>query len=361
MSGTSRDGIDAAIIYTDGEEASIFSEFITIPYNKETRKILSIACDNKKLNSCEVIDAEIAITIAHAEAVAQLLDKAGMKASEVDVIGFHGHTIEHDPANKFSNQIGDAEYLAQATKINVVYDFRSADISAGGQGAPLTPAFHASVFKNLESPIVILNLGGVANATWIGEKFDIKVSNFDEIAAFDVGPGCALLDDWVHSRRGWAFDPGGILAASGKVDKVILSSLMSDSYFSKLPPKSLDRDVFDLSSLSKLSDADGAATIAQFTTSAIVHSITQMPTKPKKLFVSGGGRYNKTIMLSLNACLGLPVETIESVGMDGDAIEAQAFAWLAVRSIYGLPLSYPSTTGVKAPMTGGKLVYANSN
>ncbi|CAO3418339.1 Anhydro-N-acetylmuramic acid kinase (EC 2.7.1.170) [Azospirillum doebereinerae] len=342
MSGTSMDGIDAALLRTDGIARVEPIAFVTIPYEDGFRAALRGVLGGKG----PVEAVERALTDAHADAVRRLLDKAGVPASAVDLVGFHGHTIHHAPERRRTWQIGDGPRLAATTGIAVVNDFRSADVAAGGQGAPLVPLFHRALADSLPRPIGILNIGGVANVSWIG------ADGF--VVACDTGPGNALVDDWVLRHGGGRFDEGGALAASGKVDGAALAALLDHPYFGRPTPKSLDRDAFDPAPVAALSPADGAATLTAFTAETVARIVPHLPAPPVRWLVCGGGRHNATLMGMLAERLGVPVAAVETAGWDGDALEAQAFGYLAVRSRLGLPLSEPATTGVPAPITGGR-------
>lgn len=344
MSGTSLDGVDVALLRTDGEAHIEREAFLSLPYDDVLRAEIR-ACFGKTAEAAA--KAEKALTVAHAEAVHQLLEREGVQSSAVDLIGFHGQTILHAPERRFTCQIGDGALLASMTGIKVVNDFRTADVKAGGQGAPLVPVYHQALAAKLEKPVVFLNIGGVANVTYVGGK--------GELIAFDTGPGNALIDDWMLQKTGHKYDPDGKHAISGKVDEALLKKLMAHPFFSKPVPKSLDRDAFVSRQWEHLSVADGAATLAAFTALSIVAAARHFPDQPKQWIVSGGGRHNKFLMGQLQRHLNVPVRPIDELGMDGDAIEAEAFAYLAVRSLRGLPLSFPTTTGVPEPMTGGKL------
>ena len=343
MSGTSIDGIDAAFLKTDGLLHVETGEAITVPYGLDLRKTLSELVFSGKQSKT----VEEQITVKHAEVISQLLKKTNTAVVEIDLIGFHGHTIYHKPAQRKTLQIGDGELLAKLTGVDVVCDFRSNDVKHGGQGAPLVPLYHQALAVRLEKPLAILNLGGVANITWLGHK--------DELLAFDTGPGNALLDDYMDIRLGEKQDTGGKLALSGNVDQSILATLLEHPYFSQNSPKSLDRNEFDLTPVLKLSQADGVATLCAFTAEAVAKSVVLLPEPPKLWLVTGGGRYNLAVMRELTSRLGTEVKPVEDVGWDGDAIEAQAFGYLALRSVKGLPLSLPSTTGVPSPTSGGVL------
>ncbi len=365
MSGTSLDGIDVARIKTDGRDYVQVLDFASFPYNEEERDVLR-GCLGKR----EDDRAEQLVTSKHIAALQSL-------SWDADIIGFHGQTIFHDPAQNETVQIGDGKALAVATGIDVVSDFRSADMAAGGQGAPLLPLYHQARVKAcaLALPVAILNLGGVGNVTWLGRSGCIPresgdhsgveqevpafagTADFCEILAFDCGPGNALIDDFVKQRTGADFDDGGALARSGQVDFDILQEAFMSDYFSKIPPKSLDRDAWGsvVSAVQSLSDEDGAATLSAFSVGAVSRAAMFFPSVPKQWFVCGGGRHNQFMMKALHTSLGAPVQSVEALGWNGDGLEAEGFAYLAVRSAIGLPLSAPSTTGVLVPQTGGVL------
>ena len=344
MSGTSLDGVDAALLRTDGQSVSEHGQALTLPYPEALRARLRSVLGGVG----PVAEVEREVTLFHARAVAALLDQAGVAANEVEVIGFHGHTILHRPQQQKTWQIGDGALLAAQTGIAVVNDFRSADVAAGGQGAPLVPVFHAALAEGLGRPVAVLNLGGVGNVTWIDAE--------GAILAFDTGPGNALIDDWALHHTGKPVDEDGALAAAGQVDAAAVAAFLGHPFFAVRPPKSLDRD--DFRSLAArlvagATPADGAATLTAFTIAAVVSAAGHLPAPPVRWLVCGGGRRNPQIMAGLARALAAPVAAVDDEGWDGDALEAQAFAYLAVRSLRGLPLSLPTTTGVSAAMTGG--------
>ena len=353
MSGTSLDGVDAALVETDGEAELRCGPALTIPYDKTLRERLRRALGGRS----PVKAIERALTMAHAEAVAALLAKAGCRPDQIDLVGFHGQTIVHRPVEGVTWQIGDAALLAARTHIDVVADFRSADVAAGGQGAPLVPVFHRALVAKLERPVAVLNIGGVANVTWVGQQKGVGRRNGAdaEMLAFDTGPGNALIDDWMLARTGRPVDEHGTAAACGKPDAAILSRLLDHEYFARRPPKSLDRNAFDPTLVEKLSTEDGAATLTAFTVAAAAAARRHFPEPAVMWIVTGGGRRNPTLMTELGRAMpGTAIRAAEDVGWDGDALEAQAFAYLAVRSRRGLPLSFPATTGVKQPTPGGR-------
>ncbi len=344
MSGTSLDGVDAALVETDGVRVGGFGRTLTIPYpprlRADLRALLDRAADLPP-DDPELLRLERALTLVHAEAVRALAEPASL-------IGFHGQTILHRPEQGRTWQIGDAALLSRETGLPVAFDFRSADVEAGGQGAPLVPVFHAALAASLSLPVAVLNLGGVGNLTFIGAD--------GALLACDTGPGNALLDDWALRHTGIPCDRDGALASAGRVDESILATLMAHPFFRRPAPKSLDRQAFHdaLDRIAALSPQDGAATLAAFTAATVAATILPLP--PKRWLVCGGGRRNPAIMQALSARLDAPVEAVESVGWDGDALEAQCFGFLAERVRLGLPLSFPGTTGVRGPQTGGRMV-----
>jgi anhydro-N-acetylmuramic acid kinase len=351
MSGTSMDGVDAALVRTDGALAVTVGAALTVPYRKGLRQRLQklVMSGGEDRDEARIVGRDI--TQVHIDAVQRLLTGAGIPPRAVDVIGFHGHTVRHAPADRVSWQIGDPALIAQRIGVEVVAHFRAADVEAGGQGAPLVPIYHAARAALIDKPLAILNIGGVANVTWLDEGG--TWIDGDSIVAFDCGPGNALIDDFVLTRTGRPYDIAGTLGLSGTVSQEALTRLLDNAYFDLPAPKSLDRNAFDYSAVEPLSTPDGAATLAAFTVTAAVRSILRLGT-PKQLLVSGGGRLNRALMAGLAAALpGIPVGTVEAVGWRGDTLEAEAFGYLAVRSLKKLPLSLPSTTGVPEPTTGG--------
>jgi anhydro-N-acetylmuramic acid kinase len=353
MSGTSLDGVDAAILETDGEAIALPGPALTLPYGAPDRSILksalSLAGNLPKgaKTPPEILEAERLVTERHAEAVARLLKQAGMRADDIAYLGFHGQTILHRPEQRWTWQIGDAAALARATGIAVVSDYRSADVAAGGQGAPFVPLYHGALAQRLERPVAIVNIGGVANVTYAGPD--------GTLIAFDTGPGNAPMDDWALRHTGVPVDKDGALARTGKVDEARLAQLLDNPFFARRPPKSLDRLDFAMDMAKGLSAADGAATLTAFAAASIARAGEHMPAAPRCWIVCGGGRHNPVLMAELRSRLGAKVITAEDAGWRGDFIEAEAFAYLAMRSVKGLPLSLPSTTGVPYPMKGGRL------
>jgi anhydro-N-acetylmuramic acid kinase len=341
MSGTSLDGIDAAIIETDGQQRVVPGPALTIPYREAFRERLRSVLGG----GGPVAEVEGELTRLHADVVEQFVERH--PETRIDIIGLHGHTILHRPAEHRTWQLGDGALLANILGIAVVADFRSADVAAGGQGAPFAPLFHTALAAALPKPLAILNIGGVANVTWIGEG--------TEILAFDTGPGNALIDDWVRRHIGAAADIDGAFARAGCASSAHVARFLASPFFERPPPKSLDRDDFREIIPDGLSLQDGAATLTEMTAAAVAAAVRHLPAAAQEWLVCGGGRRNPAIMEVLRRRLGASVRPVEEVGWDGDALEAQAFAYLAVRSIQDLSLSLPSTTGVARPMSGGRL------
>lgn len=355
MSGTSLDGVDAALIRTDGMGKVEPIGFLSESYGSELRGALR-ACFGKAELDEAGREAERAMTMAHVRLVKQLMEK--YPGHKPDVIGFHGQTILHDVGNKVTVQIGDAGLLAEQTRVDVVHDFREQDVSAGGQGAPLAPLYHAARADSLKMkrPVSFLNIGGVSNITWIGQ-------DEGEIVAFDTGTGNALMDDYVKANLGMDYDPDGGFAANGAVDEMALIGWMAHKYFAAKPPKSLDRNEWDVAvmgplakGLVGLSPEDALATLLEFSVQGVVRAFDHIPANPSALYVCGGGRHNKTMMKRLKEELPCKVYDVDTLGWNGDAIEAECFGYLAVRCVKHLPISFPGTTGVSEPMRGGSVV-----
>lgn len=350
MSGTSLDGIDAALIESDGEGHVKPIAFRCEPWSDPARAQLRAAFElaltfERPRANPDILAAEALVTRAHILAVRKLLVDAGVDPARVGVIGFHGQTIAHRPDRGWTWQIGDGGLMARSLGITTVNDFRSADVAAGGQGAPLIPIYHRALAYGLEAPVAILNLGGVGNVTWIGQD--------GTLVAFDTGPANALIDDWVLAETGQRFDANGALAASGRIDESVLTAMLDHPFFDAPPPKSLDRGDFTLAPARGLAADDGAATLTAFTAMSVALGLRLLPEHPKRLFVAGGGRHNQTLMAMLTDACNLHAEPIEALGCDGDATEAEGFAYMAVRTLKGLPISFPGTTGVPREIGGG--------
>jgi anhydro-N-acetylmuramic acid kinase len=362
MSGTSYDGVDVALVETDGEGIGRLGPTGYRPYSDRERDVVRRAIaaaanlTERTARPAVLVEAEELVTDMHAEAVEAFLAANGMPPSAVAVVGFHGQTVLHRPDRGLTIQLGNGAALAGRLGIPVVYDFRAADVAAGGHGAPMVPVFHRAMLRLLKRahPVGVLNLGGVANVTFINGSA--------ELVACDTGPGNALIDDFVRLRTGQPQDDEGRAAAAGKVDEAAVARVLAHPFFAKPPPKSLDRNAFrhwvtEEGRLAGKSTPDGAATLTAITAAAVAHAITVLPRPPAEWIVAGGGTRNPTLMRMLAERLApAPVETAGAVGWSADALEAQAFAYLAVRTLKGLPLTFPTTTGAPRPLTGGILV-----
>lgn len=350
------DAIDLAILKTDGESILEFGPVGEAPFSPEERVLLREAMlDAKGIErrgdrSGIIAVAESILTEKHTRAVNEFLKAHNLRSQDIGVIGFHGQTVIHRPERGLTVQLGDGQKLADAIGAPVVYDFRADDMAAGGQGAPFAPAYHRALadMADLPRPLAVVNLGGVANATWIGED--------GALLAFDTGPGNALIDDWMLRRTGAAMDKDGDSARSGVVSQLALEEMLRHPYFTAPAPKSLDRNAFSLQPVESLSVEDGAATLTAFTAAALAHAAKQFPASPKRWVLIGGGAHNPALVEVIRRVIQADIITGDEAGWRSEAIEAQAFAYLAVRSLYGLPLSFPGTTGVSAPQTGGILV-----
>jgi anhydro-N-acetylmuramic acid kinase len=350
MSGTSLDGIDVALLETDGENTVNRGPSATYAYDADQQNIMrqalqdAVGIKQRDQRPASLAVAEKLLTHWHSAAVHKFIAQFHLSASNIDLIGFHGQTVLHRPETRLTVQLGDGAALAKASGIDVVYDMRAADVAAGGQGAPLVPAYHRALAQ--KTPVVFVNIGGVANVTFVGSN--------TELLAFDTGPGNALINDWMMKHQGVAYDESGRTAALGTVSEGHLNQGMADPFFQLKPPKSLDRNRFAALDFTSLSLANGAATLTAFTAHAIAKAQDWFPEKPKQWIICGGGRHNATLMKMLRQALP-NVVTAEAMGLNGDSMEAEAWAYLAVRSLRGLPLSYPTTTGVKTAITGGVL------
>jgi anhydro-N-acetylmuramic acid kinase len=355
MSGTSCDGVDAAVISTDGETIAEVGPSYYRPYSDYERDRIKRSLKTARFWPPhttipeDIAAVERMITTIHVEAVKTLIEKNGL-AGKINVIGFHGHTVLHRPDQRRTIQIGNSSALAKASGIDVVYDFRTADVAAGGHGAPLAALYHAARARGVkERPLLVVNIGGVSNATWISGT---------DVMAFDTGPGNAPIDDWIKAQFGRAQDENGEAASRGRIDEARIKAGLDHPFFKAMPPKSLDRNDFTMKLAEGLSPEDGAATLTAFTAAAIAESLRACPSPPARIVVTGGGRHNTALMRELKKRSNLPVDPVEAVGWNGDMVEAEAFAFLAVRHLRALPLSLPSTTGVPKPMLGGKLAKA---
>ena len=358
MSGTSQDGVDVALIETDGEVVARFGPTAYRTYSKKERTLLRSATaaaanvTERTARPAALAAGEAVINAAHAEAVEAFLAANGLTPADVTVVGFHGQTVLHRPQQRLTVQLGGGAALAGRLGIPVVYDFRAADVAAGGEGAPLAPVFHRALVTGLgwERPIAVLNIGGVANVTYV---------DGDELIACDTGPGNALLDDFVRVRTGQLLDNEGRIAAAGRPDENAIARFLEHPYFAKPPPKSLDRNEFRRAAAAVVKNPgieDGAATLTALTAAAVARIVPLLPRPPKTWIVSGGGARNPALMRSLGERLApARVESAHAAGWSADSLEAQAVAYLAVRSLRDLPISFPGTTGVAQPQSGGVL------
>ena len=365
MSGTSCDGVDAALIETDGEKVFSRGPFCFVPYGaleqkqlKNTMKeIARVSLKSEREDLARSVEALVRET--HVAAIEGLLKKGNLRPGDIDVIGFHGQTLYHDPKGAYTLQVGDGERLARQVGIPVVYDFRSKDMEFGGEGAPLVPIYHHALVQalvkegRLTLPVAVVNIGGVANVTYLGSGAFDPASEPDMLA-FDTGPGNALINDWVETHTGELMDEGGRYAAAGVVDEMFVSDFLDHPYFSQVPPKSLDRDQFTTLKVGELSLEDGAATLAEITVKTIALSRQFMADVPEKWIIVGGGAFNSYLMRRLSLELGSRLCFAEDLGWQGDQIEAEAFGFLAVRHLADLPFTFPKTTGVSKSLCGGE-------
>lgn len=344
MSGTSLDGVDAAVLVTDGIDIRSFGETAYRPYSDPERAILRAALGCWTGDPAVEAAADV-VELAHAELCAGF--------APVDLVGFHGQTLAHDPGGRGTHQAGSGEVLARALGWPVVWDFRSADVRLGGQGAPLAPFYHHALARRIGAtgPTVFLNIGGVANVTWCDPRIPAPEH---ACLAFDCGPGNAPIDDFARAHLGLPRDEGGRQAARGTPDADRLDAFADHPFFFRMPPKSLDRAA-PAPDVTGLSEADALATLSAGCAIGVLLAFQHFPEPPQRLLVCGGGRHNATLMAMIAAACDCPVAPVESVGLDGDMLEAQAFAFLAVRVAHGLPTSAPGTTGVAAPVGGGIL------
>ena len=359
MTGTSLDAVDMAVLETDGEAISAFGPAGERKLSDATRDLMleatrqALAWPRDAPEPAVFAQASRAGAEEHFAAAQAFLDANGLAWADIDLIGMHGQTVLHErpQAGRVGRtvQLGDAQWLARATGVPVAFDFRTADVAAGGEGAPLAPISHLARARagGLSAPLAALNIGGVANVTfWTGG---------DDIAAFDTGPGNGMIDLMLQARGAGRFDEGGRYASVGRVEEGVLAGFLGHPYFRAPPPKSLDRYDFSLEPLNALSVEDAAATLVAFMAEAVKAGFEMMGAAPTEVIVCGGGRHNPEIMKALAARLTMPVRTAEDHGWRGDAIEAEAFAYLAARTAKGLPISFPKTTGVAAAMTGGRI------
>ncbi len=357
MSGTSMDGVDAALVRTDGRhQLELMEHALTLPYNPEFQAMLAeVVAAKGKVSDNLLKSVAQELTQCHVTAVKMLLEQAGLGSQDIHVIGFHGHTLDHRPWEGVTWQIGDGALLAEETGIHVVGDLRANDVKLGGQGAPLVPVFHAALVRDNPSirlPVALLNIGGVANVSYVGDN---------RLIAFDTGPGVAMLDDWVRRHTGKPFDDQGQIAHRGKADQAWVKKFLQDDFFKQPPPKSLDRGHFQRYMPEHLNVEDGAATLAAMAVAGVKASTKWYPRDIQRWYVCGGGRLHPVMMEGLAAVLERPVHMVEALPrsgcIDGDALEAQAFAYLAVRSIKKLPITFKETTGIKPSSATGGVFY----
>ena len=346
MSGTSCDGVDVAILDTDGRNQVTVLGGFTHPYDVALRSRL-LHASQQDIPIVELLRLERDLSIHHVRTFQLLLDANPPLRSEVSILGFHGHTVRHIPEEALTLQIGNPWILAEELGIPVVADFRRCDLAAGGEGAPLVPLFHQALFANEDFPTMVLNLGGVANVTWLGEQ--------EQIVAGDTGPGCGLIDAWVQKMAGLPYDRDGKIAMSGQVDNKVVEAALATAFFSRPLPKSADRYDFEHVDVSGLSVENGAATLCAISVEAVYRAALKLPKMPTQLFVTGGGVHHPLIMRLLKERFG-EVRSVRERGLDPDTLEAQCFAWLAVRHLKKLPLTIPETTGCKRPQMGGVTV-----
>ncbi|MDK3016360.1 anhydro-N-acetylmuramic acid kinase [Pseudodonghicola flavimaris] len=348
MSGTSLDGVDAAVVETDGRRILGFGQTGYRPYSEAERAVLHAGLGHWAGPAAEA--AGRVVDAAHAALLAEF--------EGVDIVGYHGQTLAHEPKGRGTCQVGDGAALAEALGVPVVWDFRSDDVALGGEGAPLAPFFHFACAKwiGATEPLCFLNLGGVGNITYVDPAFEAP-EEAGALLAFDTGPANAPINDLMQARLGLAMDEGGRLAARGQVEEGALELFLAEPYFARMPPKSLDRNDFAemIGLVGELSDADAVATLTGMCAAGVLQGMEHCPRPPARLLVTGGGRHNPVLMEMLQVALDCPVDPVETVGLDGDMLEAQAFAYLAVRVAYGMATSCPGTTGVRALVGGGVL------
>ncbi len=357
MSGTSMDGIDVALLRTDGLTRVERGAFLGVPYEHQFRERLKHVLEEAKTLRARderpgsLADVEDELTRRHAQAVGVFLERYGLAAEDIDAIGFHGQTILHRPDQGLTVQLGDGQLLSDLTGVPVVYDMRANDMAHGGQGAPLVPAYHAALAENLavaERPVCFVNIGGISNLTYVGIG--------GEIEAYDSGPGNTLIDQWVEAHAGLPFDQGGMIASEGQILEGLAQRYLAHSFFTDDRRRSLDRNDFLPPSPDEAELADGARTLAYVAAASIIQSSTHLPQQPRLYVVSGGGRLNRVLMedlVQLAKERDARVIPAEEAGLDGDAMEAEAWAYLAIRSMKDLPLTFPGTTGVRQPVSGG--------
>ncbi|MGL4512637.1 MAG: anhydro-N-acetylmuramic acid kinase [Lacipirellulaceae bacterium] len=347
MSGTSADGVDAALLRTDGDTRIEFLGGITLSYDRELRARL-LEASQHDVSLTELLRLERDLSTWHSRAIDALREKHPEESAEASLVGFHGHTVRHIPDEGLTMQIGNPWLLSRATGLRVVSDFRRNDIASGGQGAPLASMFHRALFAGDPLPVAVLNLGGVANVTWLGPN--------GALIAGDTGPGCGLLDEWAQEMAGLPHDKDGKLALAGKASEAIVAQSLAAPFFSRPLPKAADRYDFDHVDVSPLSVEDGAATLCAVTARAVIQAVKRLPAQPDTLWVTGGGVHHPVIMRMLGEHFA-HVRSVDERGLSSDTLEAECFAWLAVRRLRELPLTMPATTGCKEPVCGGSMTF----
>jgi len=361
MTGTSLDAVDMAVLDTDGETITAFGPAGERKLDPETRALVEAAIVAGRTWAWGAPPpaafglAARAVAQAHLAAARGFLADQGLTAADLDLVGVHGQTVLHEPptptrAEGRTVQLIDAALVARGLGLPVAYDFRTADVAAGGQGAPLAPVYHAALVRHagFDGPVAVLNLGGVGNVTLVDPT--------SELEAYDTGPANGMIDLWVQSRTAARQDEDGRLARAGRVDDGVLLDYLAHNYFAARGPRSLDRFDFSLDPVAHLSLEDGAATLTAFAAEAVALGVAGLGVRPRRVIVCGGGRHNPALMDAIRTRMDIPVDPAESVGWRGDSIEAEAFAYLAARTANALPISFPHTTGVPTPLAGGRIV-----
>lgn len=356
MSGTSMDGIDLALIESDGKKIIQRRSSDYLAYSKDFKtRLRALIYNAPTLHEIKTVENEL--TLLHAELVNKFLAKNKIDREEIDLVSFHGHTILHAPQQQITWQIGNPHLLAHQTKIDVVADFRTRDVMLGGQGAPLVPIYHFHLFHEQKKPVAVLNIGGISNITYFNSDDE------NEIKAFDTCFGNAPLDDLMKKKFGRDFDQNGELAKSGEVDFLLADRILQNEIFHKKPPKSFDRDDFSelLSPINSLKTEDALATFAYMHAKTLLINLEFLSQRPKQIFICGGGRRNFAMMDEMKKWIsGVEIKSAEEIGLNGDTIEAEAFAFLGIRSFLGLPISFPNTTGAILPTCGGVFYPSNA-
>lgn len=350
MSGTSMDGIDLALLESDGRKIINRKNFSYLPYSKDFKTRLSnLIYDRPTLE--EIKDVEKELTILHASLVNKFLSENNLNPQEIDVIAFHGHTIFHNAHQGITWQIGNAHLLSHLCKIDVVADFRSRDVALDGQGAPLVPIYHAHLFAKQKKPYAVLNIGGISNISYFVSDDE------NDIIAFDICFGNAPIDDLMKKKLGRDFDANGEIAAKGNIDYLLADRILQNEIFHKKPPKSFDRDDFSevIAPINNLKIEDALATFAYMHAKAININLDFLPQRPKEIFICGGGRKNSVLISEMKKhIISCNIIAVDEIGFNGDAIEAEAFAFLAIRSLENLPISFKNTTGIYPQNTDKK-------